>query len=493
MRLRSIIYRYSFVHLLALTLALALLLTGCTADTNAGLRAKEASKGLDHYDYQLVFRPEENTLALTMTLDMTNRTPDTLTSLVLRTWAGAYKDEASSPAAIEEVYDACYIEGFSTGGIRIDGAWWNDVFVSAAFTDDADTVLRVDIPDLAVNAQGTLRLRATLTIPHCAHRFGYARGVWQFGNALPILSVYEDGAWRTDAYHPIGDPFVSACANYDVTLVVPEGFQCAASGTVASTTKDGQTTFGIAVPASRDFAFALSKDWQTASVRQNGVTVTAFAADEKGARRAARNAAKALKVYGELYGAYPYEALTLCAVEFPFGGMEYPGLIFLGSGYFYEDWKDTLELTIAHEVAHQWFYALAGSDQFNHPWQDEALSEYAMLCYAQEVYGQSAYENLLVTRVNAPMQERIAAHLTPGSPIDYFASFNDYTSVVYGRGAALMIAINDMTGKADAFLKAYCDAFAFKIASRADFEQTLLLVTGEDLTPLLIDYLDTLI
>ena len=57
---------------------------------------------------------------------------------------------------------------------------------------------------------------------------------------------------------------------------------------------------------------------------------------------------------------------------------------------------------------------------------------------------------------------------------------------------ALLLAVEEMTGKTDAFLKAYCDAFAFQIASREDFITLLNRVTQEDMEPLAADYLDTL-
>ena len=495
MRLRSIIgKRWA---LIACAAALCVLLTAgfllFSSPASAGERAQAAAQGLNSYAFDLIFRPEERTLAVTMTLDYTNETGDPLEQLALRTWAGAYQSEDTSPAAIDALYDACYPNGFSPGGIDLEGVWWNDTPADHAYTDPAGTMLRVKIPALSPGEGGRLLLRCTLTIPECCHRFGHAGSSWQFGNALPILAVYENGDWRSDAYSPIGDPFVSACANYAVTLTAPAGYQCAATGSQrAETLADGRARFIMDAPACRDFAFALSDAWESASQKVNGIAVTAYAPTREGAKRAARDAAQALKTYGRLYGDYAWNAYTLCAVDFPFGGMEYPGLAFIGQSNFAEDWADTLELVIAHETAHQWFYALVGSDQALQPWQDEALSEYAMLRYVLDRYGRNAYDNLVITRVNAPMQERIRQAVTPGTPITDFASLDIYSTVVYGRGAAFLLAVEELTGKLDAFLRAYCDTYAFQLASREDFTALLNRITGEDLLPLMTDYLDTL-
>ena len=493
MHVRCIIRkRWQKIALAGCLLSLALLaFLWLRPGQTAGERAKRAAEGLDGYDFQLIFRPEDSTLAVSMTLDYTNRTGDTLETLVLRTWANAYEKEETSPAAIDALFDACYPAGFSPGFLTLEGVWWQDQVVSAAYLDEAQTALAVAIDPLPSGQSGRLSLRCQITVPACAHRLGHAQGIWQFGNALPILSVYENGSWRTDAYSPIGDPFVSNCANYTVGLTVPAGYQCAATGVCALDKKEKDSWhYTVDAPAARDFAFALSDVWQKATAKQNGVQITAYAPDNAG--NAAKYAAKALKVYEKLYGDYPYETLTVCAIDFPFGGMEYPGLIFVSLPYFAAEQQDSLELVMAHETAHQWFYALVGSDQVLEPWQDEALCEYAMLRYARQVYGQSAYENLVITRVSAPMQERIPQPLTPATPITDFGSLDAYFSVVYGRGAAFLLAVEEMTGKLDAFLQKYCDSFAFFLASRQDFSRLLREVTGEDLEPLMLDYLDTL-
>lgn len=490
MQKRSIIKgRIVFAAMLVI-LSVILLCIVFVPKTNAGERARLASQALNEYTFDLAFRPEEKQLAVTMQLQYQNDTGDTLHSLVLRTWANAYATAESSPAAIDETYDACYPNGFSAGGLTLDGVWWNGVLITDhTYLDAEQTTLSIPVPALAPDDSGTLLLRCTITVPNCAHRFGYSGSVWQFGNALPILSVYENGAWRTDPYCPIGDPFVSECANYTVTLSVPDGWQCAAT---AKAEKDGDL-LRMRAEAVRDFAFALSRDWQCAQANANGVRILSFATDTASARRAAKYARQALVTYEKLYGIYPYATLTLCEADFPLGGMEYPGFILLDQSYYYKDWADTLELLIAHETAHQWFYALVGSDQYYAAWQDEALSEWAMLRYVKMRYGASAYNHLAASRIDAPMQENILSPVTPGSPIDYFGDFSTYSTVVYGRGAALMQAVEEMTGNADTFLHAYCDQFAFSLASREDFTRCLNDWSGKDLSPLILDYIDTYI
>ncbi len=455
----------------------------------AETRLAEAGKDLTDYTVALRLNDGEDTLSITETVQYRNDTGGTLSSLVMRTWLNAFWTEDKSPAALEELYGACYPEGFSAGGLTLFDVLWNGERAAYAYVNGDQTALRIEIPDLEHGQRGELTLRCVAHIPACAYRAGKVGRDYQLGNVLPLLSLYQNGAWRTDEYSPVGDPFLSECANFHVTLHLPEGYVPACSAPLAKGT-DGAWRGDMT--AARDFALCASPDYTVSQGRAGSTAVYAFAKTERAAGRALEYAKKALDTYSSLYGGYPYPAFTVCEVSFPFGGMEYPGLCMIGEENFREEKSETLELTVAHETAHQWFYALVGSDQALQPWQDEALSEYAMLRYVRARYGQGSYETLKYYRVDAPMREKLAGSLTPGSPIDYFGSLSDYRTVVYGRGAALLLALDELLpGGTDGFLRAYAAEYAFRFATREDFEESLSRYADMDLKPLLLDYLDT--
>ncbi len=479
----------------AVTAVLAILLltlfaSGPSAEPRAeGPRLAEAGRNLTDYTVTLRLNDQEDNLAIAETIRYRNDTGASLSSLVVRTWLNAFQTEDMSPAALEELYDACYPEGFSPGGLTLYDVLWNGERAAYAYVNEDMTALEIQIPLLADGEQGELTLRCVAQIPVCAYRTGKAGRDYQLGNVLPLLSLYQEGEWRTDVYSPIGDPFVSECANFHVTLHAPEGYAPACSAPLERG-EDG--AWRGSMTAARDFCLCVSPDCFTAAARVGETALYSRAKTEQGARRALEYAGKALEIYGDLYGPYPWPALTVCEVSFPFSGMEYPGLCMIGAENYREDKADTLELTVAHEIAHQWFYALVGSDQALQPWQDEALCEYAMLCYVRARYGQGSFETLKYYRVDAPMREKLPGTLTPGSPIDYFGNLADYRTAAYGRGAALLLALDELLPDGvDGFLRAYAEEFAFRFAGRTDFETCLNRYAGMDLNPLLLDYLDT--
>ena len=453
-------------------------------------RLAEAGKDLTDYTVTLRLNDQEDTLAISEIIQYRNDTGGTLSTLMVRTWLNAFQTEETSPAALEELYDACYPDGFSPGVLELFDVLWNGERAAYAYVNEDQTALEIQIPALMDGQQGELTLRCVARVPACAYRAGKVGRDYQLGNVLPLLSLYQDGEWRTDAYCPVGDPFLSECAHFHVTLHLPEGYTPACSAPLQKG-EDGAWRGDLI--AARDFCLCVSPDYATASGRAGETVVYSHAKTEQGARLALEYAKKALETYAGLYGDYPWPTLTVCEVSFPFSGMEYPGLCMIGADNYREDRADTLELTVAHEIAHQWFYALVGSDQALQPWQDEALCEYAMLRYVRARYGQGSFETLKYYRVDAPMREKIPGGLTPASPVDYFGSLADYRAVVYGRGAALLLALNELLPDgADGFLRAYADEYAFRYASRADFEECLNRYAGMDLNPLLLDYLDTM-
>ena len=87
--------------------------------------------------------------------------------------------------------------------------------------------------------------------------------------------------------------------------------------------------------------------------------------------------------YSHLLGDYPYNHVT--AVDGTImagGGMEYPNITVIG------DVSSELELdiTIAHEVGHNWFYGVLGSNERQFPFLDEGLNSFYEMRYARAKY-----------------------------------------------------------------------------------------------------------
>ena len=460
----------------------------------------EAWDGLDAVYVEASLDSEAAVLTVSQTLTLSNRTGEAQDAAVLRTWPNAFQTPDTSPAAAEDkIYESCYLDGFSIGALvmsraRVARDGQEAQTVAYRYTDEAKTVLSVPVPGgWQAGEWITVSLAYTVQIPHMAYRFGVWDGIWALGNAFAIPAVWEEGTWRTDEYYPVGDPFLSDCMNWTVKLSVPEGFLCAATGYARARTEEGRALYEFSAPAVRDFALVVSDRFCIAQEVRDNVLVSAFATSQARARELLEDGRQALACFSARYGTYPYQSYTLCEINFPMGGMEYPGLAMIAADRL-DAGGETLETVVAHETAHQWWYAVVGSDPVNQAWQDEALCEFSVLEYGEERYGAAWRQEWEQREIESALRVTVPHGVTPGAPLERFSTMSEYSLVVYDRGAAMLCALDRMLGgELDAFLRAYYERFAFKRATREDFEALLEQVTGEDLAPLIRDYLDTYI
>jgi len=129
-----------------------------------------------------------------------------------------------------------------------------------------------------------------------------------------------------------------------------------------------------------------------------GTTVTGYADPDHvaGNHEILAYATQALATYNDLFGPYPYTELDV--VEVPSTvGFEFPELVLIGSEFFDDPAHASsrvgaVELLVAHEVAHQWWYGLVGNNHHQHAFLDEGLAEYASFLYFEREHGTAAAE-----------------------------------------------------------------------------------------------------
>ena len=153
----------------------------------------------------------------------------------------------------------------------------------------------------------------------------------------------------------------------------------------------------------------------------------------------------------------------------------------------YRENPDFQESTTAHETAHQWFYSTIGSDQVNHPWQDESLVQYATLVYFQDHYGKATGDHFLTQYFE---QQYAAAKkkygdMPVGLPVMAYDE-DAYGAFVYAKGPLFFQAVRDDIGD-DAFFRAlqnYYQQFKYANAQPQDLVNAFNQASGKDITPL---------
>ena len=453
----------------------------------------QAARRLDEITIDAKLDAENHNMAVRQVLMLTNDGEEPRDAVVLRTWPNAFQKPDTSPIAGNS--ELCP-EGFSAGSlvmeeselVRQDGA----TAVAHRYLDEAKTVLSLPLEaPWQPGEQMTVVLKYTVHFPHAQYRFGWWENTVMAGQTFAMPALWQDGAYRTDAYLPIGDPLSGECVNIHLSLTLPKGYTCGVTGQIIGVQQspDGTSNYLVEALAVREVGLVMGSDLHVADRTVNGTLVEALAAKPAEAKKLLNDAADALETFSKLYGAYPYPTYTACAVPMGVSGAEYPGMVMIAQSLL-ED--DELEYTVAHETAHQWWYGLVGSDSSTHPWLDEALCEFSLLEYVEDRHGKAAREELRKSRVESAMRVTVAGQATPGAPLDYFETSTDYMVLVYGRATSLLCAMDDwLNGQLDQVLRRYAETYAFSMADREAFTRLVQEETGLDVEPLMVDYLDT--
>ncbi len=312
--------------------------------------------------------------------------------------------------------------------------------------------------------------------------FGHSQRQLNFGNALPFLATRQNGDWVIHPVSAIGEQIVADPANWDVRLVIegaPDNLIVAAPGTIE---QHDAGEIHILFENSRDFAFSLNTGASLASqVTANGVTVEMVTFEDaivpgengpiRGPAHALEAAARAVEMYSDLFGQYPYDRLVVVQGDFP-DGMEYTGLVFVGGDWF-RTYPGTpasyLFLITVHEVAHQWWYASVGNDQAFNPFLDEALATYSEVIFLEEFYPdlRDWWWDFRVGTFVPPDYNGLPVN----SSVYQFDSIRPYINAVYLNGANMFEALRQALGT-DAFfnwLRRYAEASARRIATPDQF------------------------
>lgn len=267
-----------------------------------------------------------------------------------------------------------------------------------------------------------------------------------------------DGRWMSAAPHAYGDSSATTTFHARVQLDLPAGLAAVTGGSAeGAPLPDGGTRLDIAAPFTRNLCLALGPGWRCEERTVAGTTVRAWFGAEDGApgTRMADTAAGSLACFAAAFGAYPWSELDVVAAPLGegAGGMEATGLVVIDTGMLRMaryvppgDGPDTLpafllETVTAHEVAHQWWYSLVGSDAVREPWVDESLTNWTGGWYLERRGAPTPHGMVLM--------EFMAAGSPFGGlerPLAAFASQTEYGGAVYARGALAWQALRREVG-----------------------------------------------
>ena len=326
------------------------------------------------------------------------------------------------------------------------------------------------------------------------------KGVMLMATAYPVLTVHEGDEWRRKVEPSVGDIVFNEIADYEVSVTAASGVEVFTSGT-ETTTKPAKETQSFAAGSLRDFVILAGRSLRSEQTESQGVTIrTIYLAEhERVGRRALNVAANALRVFTSIFGPLPFKTINIAEAPLVagLGSTEFSTFNIIASA-FYVDFdapsvrnlpeiireqrpsvEESLEWTVAHLVAHQWWGAAVGNDPAREPVLDEALSCWSSLVYYRNTYGEEKAKAVLDDQVRGVYRLYRTfggEDMDANRPSRDYRNTFQYAAIVTAKGSLMFVELQKTLGddKLFAALRNYYQANLFEIAQLEDLRGAIV-------------------
>lgn len=487
------------------------------------------AEDLPLYDLELSVDPAAATFTLREELWFTNTERRPLSEIVLRVFANVVPVTRGTPPPVTLQSGSC------TGGAGVAPCGVTAETPSAIVVVPAHplaprgrvriqltltgTLERIDSSRTNVLAQG-MEGMSSIGSAEAAGDYGLLAtgdGITSLAQFYPVLAGRENGQWVRREQSTLGDLGTDALHHVRARIDVPRALRVTSTGITTaeqpSSTSADRRIVSVSAAFVRDFAVVGGATLESATRRVGDVEVRSWFLPAERARgeNVLDSAARAFEIYERRFGPYPYADLDVCeaALVGGAGGVEFSGLVtiasmlyrpampadgplamlsgLLGNGGLagagggaapangMQSMLDSmLEFTTVHEVAHQWWHGIVGSDSATHPFVDEGLAQWSATLYLEERYGRARADRDADMQVgmNYRMMRMLGVADAPvDRPVAAFASSLAYAGLVYGKGPYVYRELRTALGDQAYFaaLRDYVARNRFRIAPRRAF------------------------
>jgi len=460
-----------------------------------------------------------------VSINYTNNSPDTLNYLWLQVDQNLFRADSRGTAATPVTggrFDVKkYTKGYQIASVSV-------TYMGKTYRVEpviSDTRMEIRLP-FAVKPHGdqiNIKVNYSFFIPeHGADRMGRLATkqgtIYQLAQWYPRMCVYDDvEGWNTLPYMGEGE-FYCEYGDYDYFITVPSDMIVAGSGdlqnpqqvltgtqikrladagksdsTVSIISRrevgapgsrpkqQGTLTWHYKMHNTRDVSWSTSRSfiWDAARINlpsgKGGLAMAVYPAESVGRERYSRAAQylkHSIEFYSNSYFVYPWHsAFVVAGVAL---GMEYPGIVFCS----YEIKNDDLWRDVTHEIGHNWFPMIVGSNERRFMWMDEGLNTfingYSTAAFNHGEYVDTSSAAIGITR--SLLKEKAPLMTAP-------EVMTEGGLYYYKTALALNILRNEVLGpdRFDYAFNIYIKRWAYKHPQPDDFFRTMNDAAGDNL------------
>ena len=482
-----------------------------------------------NYNIHATLDEKDTTLKGDVNIYYTNNSTDELKYLWLQLDQNLFNPESRGAATTLISGDRFDVKGYTKGGYHIESVsvlYKGKSYKINPIITDTRMQLRLPFSVMPHGDKIEVNVKYSFSIPqYGADRMGrlYTKNgvVYELAQWYPRMCVYDDmQGWNTLPYMGLGE-FYCDYGNFDYFITVPSNMIVAGSGdlqnpqqvlttmqmnrleaarksdnTVAiikeeeigsnslRPVKTGMLTWHFKMKNSRDISWTASKAfmWDAARINfpsgRKGISMAVYPVESQGYNaygRSTQYLKQSIEFYSKTYFEYPWNsAVVVAGVAL---GMEYPGIVFCS----YKIGKGNLWHDVTHEIGHNWFPMIVGSNERSFMWMDEGMNTfingYASNSFSNGEYGDTS--NRAILGIANAMKRGSDPLMTPPESI----SLKDYGQYYFKTAAGLNILRNSVIGpeRFDFAFKTYIDRWAFKHPQPNYFFRTMNDAAGDNL------------
>ncbi len=458
-----------------------------------------------HYKIAVTLHAEKNTYSGEEQVLYINHSPDTLTYIWFHLYPNAYRNNHTPFAKQEARFcrsDFYFSPKKDRGYLNLQSVTVQNRPLAYTFNGQAIDEVKILLPaPLAPGDSVELHLKFFGKFPIVFSRMGhwgkyhYAATQW-----YPKVVVYDRFGWHPDSYLNQGE-FYGEYGTFDVAITLPQSFVIDATGLLVHSPQEEKfmqqmadtTAYFLTLDqgerrefirrwlASKqknldlsktktvyfhaenvhNFAWFAGYDYMVLRKIHNHGVLTNVLVQPKLAyawRHVPQYAERTVAFYSAHVGPFQYpKASVVQGALKAGGGMEYPMITIISTKAM--PGTHALEMVVMHEIGHNWFMGMLGSDERRSTFLDEGMNSFLEMKYMEHYYGkynltdfkklffgksvlrdvgewqimQFSYGSKLSMRDDQPLDLRAEAY----SP-------SNYGAINYHKGALMLLALENV-------------------------------------------------
>ena len=486
------------------------------------------------YTIQARLDTAKNELAGSEAIVYTNNSPDTLHSLWLYLDQNTYRNDARSNYFTSFSPDK-HTTGTSLESVKVEQG--GKSIVADYVVTDTRLQIRLKQGLAAGGGKLTILISYHYTVPgDFGNRTDYVSTkngkIYEIAQWYPRMCVYDDSqGWNTLPFLGSGE-FYCEYGNFDYKVTVPWDMIVAGSGELVNPqevltaremarlaaakasdktvmihnasdlgdpmsrpTQRGLLTWHFKMYNTRDVAWGASRAyiWDAAQVNLPGgkksLAMSVYPVESAGDGawgRATEYLKASMEYFSEQWFVYPYPvAINEAGIA---GGMEYPGIVFDGI----TDKGSELYWVTAHEIGHNWFPMIVGSDERQYAWMDEGFNTFIDV-YASDAFNKGEYapkrDGEYAPGGGNPVEEIVPLLKDPAAPVmmtraDGIPEKYRHPMAYFKPALGLVLLRDVILGRErfDYAFRQYIKRWAYRHPTPSDFFRTMDNEAGEDLS-----------